>query len=117
LNKIERHGRKPELELPINSKALQPLLFGTGLTVKPGRIKSLPAHNAEIVQTIGESQFASRYVAMPSDAIIMALSMCAAHVEVATNQRDIARYWLEVWNDASRDYQMLLRKGRNLCGL
>lgn len=67
---------------------------------------------AEIARLLVE-----RYQRTPSEVVIMALAMCAAHVEVGQRERDKAAVWLETWNNNSREFKMAVLKGRNLCGL
>lgn len=114
-DKPERHSVKPDMIIQANPHELQPFQYGNSISSLPGRKK--PARNREIVQSLGLQEFEIRYVQMPPDCVIMALSMCAAHVEVAMKHREQAMFWLEVFSDHTRDYQMLMRKGRNLCAL
>lgn len=79
--------------------------------------KQKQRHNQEILNQIGQVAFDARYVNTPADSIIMAIAMCTYHVEVNERERDLGKYWLEVWNDNSFEYKALIRKGKNLCGL
>lgn len=94
--------------------ASAPANFGDKGRPVPGRKKPL-TRNLELMKQIGQAEFELRYVRTPADSIIIAISMCAAHVECGRHEREIAEYWLEVWNDNSRDYKNLVRKGKNVC--
>jgi hypothetical protein len=73
--------------------------------------------NRALVQSLGLSEFDARYRQTPEDPVITALSLTTHHVEVAPRTRELAAFWLEFWADGSREYKLLVLKGRNLCGL
>jgi hypothetical protein len=71
-------------------------------------------YNEEIMSRIGQSEYDLRYRRMPADCVIIALSMCAHHIEVKESLREEGSFWLEYFNDTSRDYYMMKRKGISL---
>ena len=90
--------------------------FGDKGRPVPGRKKAM-SRNLELLKQIGQAEFELRYVRTPAESIINAISMCAANVECGQHERQLAEFWLEVWNDNSRDYKNMVRKGKNLCAL
>jgi hypothetical protein len=71
-------------------------------------------YNEEIMSRIGQSEYDLRYRRMPADSVIIALSMCSHHIEVKELLREEGSFWLEYFNDTSRDYYMMKRKGISL---
>ena len=119
MKRPERHHGKAETLVERNPNQYDAFRFGNAVIPQPGRKKRVPVPppNQRVLESLGQCEFEARYVATPPDVVVMALSMCEAHVEVAGRLRDTARYWLEVWNMGSREYQALVRKGKNICGL
>jgi hypothetical protein len=74
-------------------------------------------YNEAVLSRLGLSEYDYRYRKMPEDAVIIALALCAHHIEVRESLREEAGFWLEYFNDTSRDYFMLKRKGTNLANL
>lgn len=73
--------------------------------------------NRELLQSLGLSEYDARYRQTPEDAVIAALSLAMHHIEVSPQTRELAEFWLEFWADGSRDFKLMILRGRNLCGL
>eukprot|EP01038_Epipyxis_sp_PR26KG_P004852 gene4852-6800_t len=73
--------------------------------------------NEKLVTYIGLYEYECRYVQRPDNLIIMAMAMISTHHELSEIDQQNARAWLDIWDDGSRDYQMLKRKGYNLNGI
>lgn len=74
-------------------------------------------YNEEILARVGLSEYDLRYRKIPDDAVVLALAMCSNHIEVKENLKEEASFWLEYFNDSSRDFLMLKRKGMNLANI
>jgi hypothetical protein len=74
-------------------------------------------YNESILSRIGLSEYDLRYRTMPVDPVVIALSMCSFHIEVTETLRTEAAFWLEHFNDNSRDFYVLKRKGMSLAAM
>ena len=70
--------------------------------------------NTEIKYHLGEELFKSRFASLPCDDIIIAWSFIANHDELQVRERDMAQLWLNVWDNNTRQYKMLKKKGFNM---
>lgn len=61
--------------------------------------------------------FEARYKERPEDIVVLAMSMCVAHHDISPSFQELAGKLLGAWDDASRDYRLLRRKGESLAGL
>lgn len=75
------------------------------------------AQNMNTINEIGIVLFETRYMIRPSDIVVIAVSMIHNHHELYERERQMASRWLSVWDDCTRDYSMLVKKGKNICGL
>lgn len=75
------------------------------------------AANQLLVNTLGMFEFEQRYVQRPADDVVMAVAMVSAHTELESRERAMAQRWLDTWDDNSRDYKTLKRKGTDLAGM
>lgn len=75
------------------------------------------AANQLLVNALGLFEFEARYVQRPADDIVIAVAMVAAHIELESRERAMAQRWLDTWDDNSREFKALRRKGVDLAGL
>lgn len=84
--------------------------------VKKG-IKVPMKRNKAVFESIGLFEFEARYVKRPSDITIAAMAMCSSHSEIHKTHKDLASQWIETWNDNSREFYLMRRKGYDIAGL
>jgi hypothetical protein len=75
------------------------------------------AANQMLINSIGLHEFEARYVHRPPDATVLSVAMISAHPEIEAREKSMARRWLDVWDDGSRSYKLLKKKGVDLSGL
>jgi hypothetical protein len=75
------------------------------------------AANQLLVNSLGLFEFEARYVKRPVDDIVIGVAMIAMHTELESREKMTALKWLDVWDDGSRDYKNLKKKGFDLSGL
>jgi hypothetical protein len=75
------------------------------------------AANQMLINSIGLHEFEARYVHRPPDATVLSVAMISAHPEIEAREKSMARRWLDVWDDGSRSYKLLKKKGVDLAGL
>ena len=73
--------------------------------------------NKILQNVLGMFDFEERYVKRPHDNVILAVAMISAHHELNQKEKEIATIWLETWDDCSRDFKFLKKKGCGLAGL
>lgn len=109
-------SKKSKALVGSHASSSAPVESGYRLYVK-STLRDRLGRNRDLLQTLGAFEFEARYRQTPEDSVIMALSMTMHHVEVNVRVRELAEFWLEFWADGSREYKLLILKGRNLCGL
>jgi len=72
--------------------------------------------NKALQNNLGVYGFAQRYQKRPDDSIVLAVAMVSAHHDMDAREQAMASLWLETWDDCSRDYKLLRRRGRDLAG-
>lgn len=75
------------------------------------------AANQMLVNVLGLFEFEARYVTRPAESIVLGVAMISSHAEVETREKQMANRWLDVWDDGSRAFKLLKRKGMDLAGL
>ncbi len=75
------------------------------------------AANQMLVNALGLFEFEARYVARPVENIILAVAMISAHHELESREKQMAHRWLDTWDDGSRHYKLIKKKGMDLAGL
>ena len=53
----------------------------------------------------------------PVENVLLFFAMCSYLTEIDDNEREIARRWVGRWNDKTRDYQMMIDRGREIANL
>lgn len=72
--------------------------------------------NKALQSNLGMYGFAQRYQTRPDDNIVLAVAMVSAHHDMDAREQAMASFWLETWDDCSRDYKLLRRRGGDLAG-
>lgn len=72
--------------------------------------------NKALQSSLGVYGFAQRYHTRPADNIVLAVAMVSAHHDMDAREQTMASFWLETWDDCSRDYKLLRRRGGDLAG-
>lgn len=75
------------------------------------------AANQLLVNVLGLFEFEARYVQRPADDIVMGAAMISMHTELDNRERAMAQRWLDTWDDNSRGYKTLRKKGMDLAGM
>jgi hypothetical protein len=75
------------------------------------------AANQLLINALGLFEFEARYVQRPTDDIVIAVAMISMHTELDSRERSMAQRWLDTWDDNSREYKTLRRKGMDLAGM
>ena len=75
------------------------------------------AANQMLVNALGLFEFEARYVTRPVENIILAVAMISSHHELESREKQMAHRWLDTWDDGSRNYKLLKKKGMDLAGL
>lgn len=75
------------------------------------------AANQLLINVMGLFEFESRYVHRPTENIVLAVAMISAHAELEAREKLLAAKWLDIWDDGSRSYKLLKKKGMDLAGL
>lgn len=75
------------------------------------------AANQMLVNVLGLFEFEARYVTRPAESIVLGVAMISSHAEVENREKQMANRWLDVWDDGSRTFKLLKRKGMDLAGL
>ena len=83
---------------------------------KPSLMKQKPP-NGQVVKQIGQAEYEARYVQRPKDAVILACALIANHNELNLREKQMATRWLDTWDDCSRDYKLLKKKGADLSSI
>lgn len=73
--------------------------------------------NQMLVNALGLFEFEARYVTRPVESIVLAVAMISSHAELEMREKQMANRWLDVWDDGSRAYKLLKKKGMDLAGL
>lgn len=105
------------MQSAITSKAVVPEESEDGDGKEQDKDKAEEAKNKAQEAELTRQLLEERYHRTPSERIIIALAMCAAHVEVRERERNMAAAWLETWSNQTREYKIAILKGKNLCGL
>lgn len=75
------------------------------------------ARHKQLIDQIGLFEFDQRYVQAPADIIVIAVAMVFAHHEIEVREKQMASRWLEMWDDTSRRYKLLVKKGKDINGI
>lgn len=75
------------------------------------------AANQMLVNALGLFEFEARYVARPAESIVLGVAMISSHAELEVREKQMANRWLDVWDDGSRAFKLLKKKGMDLAGL
>lgn len=75
------------------------------------------AANQLLINVMGLFEFEARYVSRPADNILLAVAMISVHPELEAREKLLASKWLDIWDDGSRGYKLLKKKGMDLAGL
>lgn len=73
--------------------------------------------NKILQNVLGLFDFEERYVKRPHDNVVLAVAMISAHHELDQKEKEMATIWLDTWDDCSRDFKFLRKKGYGLAGL
>jgi hypothetical protein len=82
---------------------------------QPAGTRRVP--NKDVVKVIGQATYEARYVNRPSDIVVLAMALIESHHEISLRERQMATRWLDTWDDNSRDFKLLKRKGMDMCGI
>lgn len=110
-NEYTEGFQNPELDM--NGESVAPSVMAIAPSGKPLGSLGLKV-NTEVKYHLGEEIFKSRFATLPCDDIIVAWAFIANHDELQARERDMALMWLNVWDDNSRHYKMLKKKGFNM---
>lgn len=75
------------------------------------------AANQLLINVMGLFEFETRYVHRPTENIVLAVAMISAHAELEAREKLLAAKWLDIWDDGSRSYKLLKKRGMDLAGL
>jgi len=75
------------------------------------------AANQMLVNVLGLFEFERRYVTRPAESIVLGVAMISSHAEVESREKQMANRWLDVWDDGTRAFKLVKRKGMDLAGL
>lgn len=95
---------------------IQPTTGAAATTTNDG-MKKNKGPNKILQNVLGLFDFEERYVKRPHDNVILAVAMISAHHELDQKEKEIAAIWLDTWDDCSRDFKLLRKKGCGLAGL
>ena len=73
--------------------------------------------NGLVKEELGEELYEYRYKRRPRDPVVLFCAMCMAHYEVGDKEKEMARKWIGVWDDASSRFKRLVVIGQGLSGL
>ena len=73
--------------------------------------------NAGLVEEIGEALYSVRYLTRPRDPIVLFCAMVSCHSDLQDREREMAKKWCGLWDDASARYKRLMVVGSGLSGL
>lgn len=117
----QRRISRRETTTGTDSSAAQTSKVGTedaideNVPVMSNQIKK--AANQMLVNALGLFEFEARYVTRPAESIVLGVAMIASHAELEMREKQMANRWLDVWDDGSRAYKLLKKKGMDLAGL
>lgn len=86
------------------------------LYIIPSNSFSFSLLSQQVTPGLNITTFAWRYLQTPSQSTIQAMSFAANHSEVSSKLRSTAAYWLTMWDDNTKDFEAVVRKGKNLAG-
>lgn len=75
------------------------------------------AANQALINALGLYEFEARYVKRPGDEVVLGVALVSIHPDLESREKLLARRWLDVWDDGSRSYKTLKKKGMDLAGL
>jgi hypothetical protein len=82
---------------------------------QPAGTRRVP--NKDVVKVVGQATYEARYVNRPSDIVVLAMALIESHHEISLRERQMATRWLDTWDDNSRDFKLLKKKGMDMCGI